>query len=155
MALELLFERFSPNLAPVATLSLLALLLFAAGFDIAQRKVPNALILAGISAGLALAAPAGWPGIGGAVTGGLAALFILLPAYASGMMGAGDVKLISIVGGFLGPHHFLFALLCIFLAGGALSIFYLWRSRLKGDSTGMPYAVAVLGGVAVYLSALS
>jgi len=70
-------------------------------------------------------------------------------------MGAGDVKLISMVGGFLGPHHFLFALLCIFMAGGALSMFYLLHQRLKGSSSGMPYAVAVLGGVSAYLSALS
>ena len=155
MPLEMLLERFPPNLAPVATLSLFALLLLAAGFDVAQRRVPNILIIVGVTTALTLATLSGWHGIGGAVIGGLAALVVLLPAYASGMMGAGDVKLISMVGGFLGPHHFLFALLCIFVAGGALSMFYLWRHRLKSSGSGMPYAVAVLGGVTAYLSALS
>lgn len=154
MALEMLLERFPPNLAPVATLILLALLVLAAGFDIAQRKVPNTLILVGITTALSLSTLSGWPAISGAVIGSLAALVILLPVYASGMMGAGDVKLISMVGGFLGPHHFLFALLCIFVAGGALSILYLWHQRFKASSSGMPYAVAVLGGVTAYLSAL-
>ena len=155
MAFEMLLERFPPNLAPVATLSLLALLLLAAGFDIAQRRVPNILIIVGATTALTLATHSGWPGISGAIIGSFTALFVLLPVYASGMMGAGDVKLISMVGGFLGPHHFLFALLCIFVAGGVLSMFYLWRQRLKGSASGMPYAVAVLGGVAAYLSALS
>ncbi|NBO81391.1 MAG: prepilin peptidase [Betaproteobacteria bacterium] len=155
MAFEMLLELSPFHLAPAATLSLLALLLLAAGFDIAQRRVPNTLIIVGATTALALATRSGWPGISGAVIGGLAALVVLLPVYVSGIMGAGDVKLISMVGGFLGPHHFLFALLCIFVAGGALSMFYLLRQRLKGSSSGMPYAVAVLGGVSAYLSALS
>jgi Flp pilus assembly protein protease CpaA len=71
------------------------------------------------------------------------------------MIGAGDVKLISVVGGFLGLHHFLFALLCIFLAGGLVSAFYLWRSKANAANSDVPYAVAVLGGVAAYLSVLS
>ena len=87
--------------------------------------------------------------------GGVAALVVLVPVYASGMIGAGDVKLISVVGGFLGLHHFLFALLCIFLAGGLVSAFYLWRSKANAANSDVPYAVAVLGGVAAYLSVLS
>jgi len=98
MAFEMLLERFPPNLAPVATLSLLALLLLAAGFDIAQRRVPNILIIVGATTALTLATHSGWPGISGAIIGSFAALFVLLPVYASGMMGAGDVKLISMVG---------------------------------------------------------
>jgi prepilin peptidase CpaA len=87
--------------------------------------------------------------------GGVAALVVLVPVYASGMMGAGDVKLISVVGGFLGLHHFLFALLCIFIVGGLVSAFYLWRSKANAAKSDVPYAVAVLGGVTAYLSVLS
>ena len=151
MAFEIFLERSPLHLAPFATLSLLSLLFLAAGFDIVQRKVPNTLIIGGLAFALILAWMSGWPGLGRMVSGSIAALIILLPVYSSGMMGAGDVKLISMVGGFLGLHHFLIALLCIFIAGGILSALFLWRSPLPNDSSGVPYAVAVVGGMSAYL----
>ena len=151
MAFEMLLERSPFHLAPLATLALLALLFLAAGFDIVQRKVPNILIAGGLAIAFVLAVTSGWPGLGRMASGSIAALVILLPVYANGMMGAGDVKLISMVGGFLGLHHFLFALLCIFIAGGILSALFLWRPQLTNDSSGVPYAVAVLGGMSAYL----
>lgn len=154
MAFEMLLERSPFHLAPFATLVLLALLFLAAGFDIVQRKVPNTLIAGGLAIAFVLAVMSGWSGLGRMASGSIAALMILLPVYASGMMGAGDVKLISMVGGFLGLHHFLFALLCIFIAGGILSALFLWRPQLSNDSAGVPYAVAVLGGMSAYLALL-
>jgi prepilin peptidase CpaA len=151
MTFEMLLERSPLHLAPLATLTLLSLLFLAAGFDIVQRKVPNVLIIGGLAIALMIALMSGWPGLGRLASGSIAALIILLPAYASGMMGAGDVKLISVVGGFLGFHHFLFALLCIFIAGGILSALFFWRPQLTNDGSGVPYAVAVLGGMSAYL----
>jgi prepilin peptidase CpaA len=155
MLFEMLLERSPLSPAAVSTLALLVLLVLAAGFDIAQRRVPNALIIGGLVVACSLAAFSGWSGLGRMALGSVAALVVLVPAYASGMIGAGDVKLISVVGGFLGLHHFLFALLCIFLAGGLVSAFYLWRSKANAANSDVPYAVAVLGGVAAYLSVLS
>ncbi|NBW00425.1 MAG: hypothetical protein EBR85_01690 [Betaproteobacteria bacterium] len=155
MLLEMLLERSPLSPAAASTLSLLVLLVLAAGFDIAQRRVPNSLIIGGLIVALSLAAFSGWSGLGRMALGSAAALVVLLPVYASGMMGAGDIKLISVVGGFLGLHHFLFALLCIFIAGGLVSAFYFWRPKANATNSGVPYAVAVLGGVAAYLSVLS
>lgn len=155
MAFEFIPDHLPLRSAPIAMPSLITLLFFAAGFDILQRRIPNILISGGITIALTLSVLSGWSGVSGALAGSAAALIVLIPAYLSGIMGAGDVKLISMVGGFLGPHHFLLALLCIFVAGGALSIFYLLRHRFGGSGSGMPYAVAVFGGVVAYLSALS
>lgn len=155
MAFEFLPDHLPSRFAPIALVSLVTLLFLAAGFDVLQRRIPNVLIIGGMTTALTLSVLSGWSGISSALAGSAAALVVLIPAYASGIMGAGDIKLISVVGTFLGPHHFLFALLCIFVAGGALSIFYLWRQRLKGSGSGVPYAVAVLGGVSAYLLAIS
>ena len=118
----MILERLPFSPAAVSTLALLVLLVLAAGFDIAQRRVPNSLIIIGLVVASSLAAFSGWSGLGRMALGGVAALVVLVPVYASGMMGAGDVKLISVVGGFLGLHHFLFALLCIFIVGGLVSL---------------------------------
>lgn len=151
MAFDFMTLRLPSSLAPVATVSLLALLLIAAGFDIAQRKVPNILVVSGLAMAFSFAVMSGWSGLGRMAMGSLAALVVLLPVYASGLMGAGDVKLISVVGGFLGLHHLLFALLCIFIAGGLLTVFYMVRTQFAMDTPGVPYAVAVFGGVLSYL----
>ena len=154
MAFDLVTPRLPSSLAPMATAALVGVLFLAAGFDIAQRKVPNALIIGGISMAFAFAAASGLLGVGRMALGTLAALVILVPVYAGGLMGAGDVKLISVVGGFLGVHQLLFALLCIFVAGGVLTAFYLLRTRFAVTVPGVPYAVAVFSGVLGYLAIL-
>lgn len=151
MAFDLWSYRLPSSLAPVAIVSLFSLLLLASIFDIAQRKVPNVLIISGFATALLLSVMSGWSGVGRMALGSIAALVVLLPVYATGLMGAGDVKLISVVGGFLGLHHLLFALLCIFIAGGLLSAFYLVRTQFALETPGVPYAVAIFSGTMSYL----
>jgi prepilin peptidase CpaA len=62
-----------------------------------------------------------------AIEGGAIGLAALLPMYLLRAMGAGDVKLMAMVGVFLGPVDVLGAVLATFLAGGALSLGYAWR----------------------------
>jgi prepilin peptidase CpaA len=150
MAINFEFFRLPSSIASIATISLLVLLFIAAGFDVIQRRIPNALIITGVVIAAAFASLAGFSGIGKMAAGLLAALVVLLPVYASGLMGAGDVKLISLVGSFLGLHHFLFALLCIFAAGGLLAVFFMLRDRKFVHAAGLPYGVAILSGVAGY-----
>ena len=121
---------------------LLAALAIALVTDLRQRKVPNALVAAGMVAGCffhALAAPGGGvlaqPGgaLGlGAALGGIAVGFaLLLPLYALRAMGAGDVKLLMMVGAFLGPLHTCGAAVLSFVAGGVLALgMALWQRSL-------------------------
>ncbi|WP_295524157.1 prepilin peptidase [uncultured Pseudacidovorax sp.] len=99
------------------------LLLWLAGAvfcDLRWRRVPNALVLAGmVGALLSLAVGAALPGLDGsaALMGGLAAFAVLLPFYALRLMGAGDVKFAAVLGLWLG----LAPLLPIAIAGSLLA----------------------------------
>lgn len=103
--------------------------------DIRSRRIPNAIVFAGALAGLALhlllpagaglfAAPMG--GLGWASSlGGLAlGLLVLMPMYALRLMGAGDVKLLAMVGAFVGAGAILPITVAIFAAGGVLALLF-------------------------------
>lgn len=117
-----------PYLTLLGTLLALALVC-----DAAQRRIPNWLILAGLSAGLAcsLWAGPGEPPPVASLLGALTGLAIMLPLYALGTMGAGDAKLMTAVGSFLGPLPVLGAAVLTFAAGGVLALAAaLWSGSL-------------------------
>ena len=62
-----------------------------------------------------------------AIEGLAIGLVVMLPMYLLRAMGAGDVKLMAMVGAFLGPEDVLGAILATFLAGGVLSLAYAWK----------------------------
>ncbi|MCB1907095.1 MAG: prepilin peptidase [Rhodocyclaceae bacterium] len=161
---------------------LISILTVACWFDMRERRVPNALILAGMLIAPVLGwAEAGAPGIGSALAGLAAGLAVLLPFFVLRMVGAGDVKLMSVVGGFTGAAALLPIALYTFIAGGllaavsllatrsgaqALSNFRLlllsMTSRVSGASVTtadlglktacrLPYAVAIACGVLAWL----
>lgn len=79
-------------------------LIVAAVIDGTQLRVPNwltfPLILSGwFYSGLVF----GWPGLAASLIGTVVGLALLLPAYAIGGMGAGDVKLLAGVGAWMYP----------------------------------------------------
>jgi hypothetical protein len=59
-----------------------------------------------------------------AIQGLFVGLVALLPMYLLRAMGAGDVKLMGLVGVFLGPLHVLGATLSILLVGGVLALVF-------------------------------
>jgi prepilin peptidase CpaA len=173
--------------------ALFSALLIAVLTDLRARKVPNALVLAGLFAGLAFQAiaeagkgifdvPAGaigvLPALGG-IAVGFAALF---PLYLLRAMGAGDVKLMMVIGAFLGPQQTFGVVMLTFVAGGVMALamalwqrsfaqlalnlrFMLTTSMVRmagGDSPRfeplaqtagrMPYAVAIAAGTLLQLA---
>jgi prepilin peptidase CpaA len=113
--------------------SLAALMLFASWRDLRTRRIPNKLILAGLVVGLSLqyliprgsglfSQDPGGLGLVEGCAGTAIGLLMLLPAYAMGAMGAGDVKLMAMVGAFLGPYGVVGAALLSMLAGGVLAV---------------------------------
>ncbi|NMG15029.1 A24 family peptidase [Aromatoleum bremense] len=107
--------------------------------DLRDRKVPNLLVLTGLLSALIfhgiadpgpgiLSAPGGAIGLLAAMAGiavGFAALF---PLYVLHAMGAGDVKLMMMVGAFLGPLQTLGVVVLTFAAGGVLALgMALWQ----------------------------
>lgn len=107
-----------------ARLGLLAGFLLAAALsDIATRKIPNRLILIGIAAGwLAQAFLPDGEGVISALKGMVFGFGLFLPLYLVRVMGAGDVKLMAMVGCFSGSPAILGIALCSVLAGGVLSL---------------------------------
>ncbi len=110
--------------------SLLAVLLVSSVTDIAWHRIPNTLLLPAFVLALALqASGGGLDGILSAIAGLLAGLAFLMPLHAMGGMGAGDVKLLGVVGAFLGPWGAFVAGIAALIAGAILGIAYIaWRS---------------------------
>jgi prepilin peptidase CpaA len=125
--------------------AVLAGLLVVAGWrDARTHRIPNRLVGAGMVAGLTLNAlsPAGLgffstlqPGAIGlmpAAAGLITGLGLFLPFYLVRGMGAGDVKLMAMVGAFLGPLSVIDAAVFSLVAGGVLSASVAaWNRTLK------------------------
>lgn len=128
---------------------LLCLVLQAAASDLAWRRIPNVLVLAGLLLALAIHWRLGGghallaQGVAGAAVG----LALFLPMYALGGMAAGDVKLIAMAGSFVGPWQALQLVVLSVMAGGVLALLCLQLARWRGGKAeGMPYAVAIAAG---------
>ena len=164
---------------------LIGLLLIAAVIDVRTGRIPNWLVFGGALYGLVYNAisPLYARDIGILFAlGGLAVgLVALLPAYLFRVMGAGDVKLMAMVGAFLGTWATVGAVLATLVAGGVLAIgLAVWSGGLvrmlrnvagmsrgvvlavatgmtawtahHGPSAGkMPYGVAIAVGTIAYL----
>lgn len=179
------------NLSPAFTAQVLlaAALLAAVGVDLKSRRIPNVLILVGLTvavlvhawavlqSAVPLAGNAAWSPLAGAGTG----LALMLPLYLLRAMGAGDVKLMAMVGAFVGAPTVVTAVLYTLLAGGLLSLVFMfgrgvaaqtfsnlrylltdWMVRvgsaqgaefapLQKTAARLPYAVAIASGTAASL----
>lgn len=166
------------------------LVISAAWIDCRTFRIPNRLVGWGLASGLALnmALPSGdgffsmTPGalgIGQALGGAAIGFGVLFPLYLTRTMGAGDVKLMSMIGAFLGPSATLTIIFLSFILGGALSLVIATRNKklrllitniyemllgmiLYMPMTGsverprqsagrMPYALVIAGGLFLYL----
>lgn len=142
MLLQLPGEIFRVMLAVVI---LCALLLVASYTDIRSRKIPNWITYPGIIAALGtngvgtVALWNGWAelaqlerlgyiGLGQSLLGFVTCGLILVACYIFFDIGGGDVKLLSMMGAFLGPEKGLEALLWTMALGGCLAaIIAIWQ----------------------------
>jgi prepilin peptidase CpaA len=114
---------------------LLALLLMASISDCRSYRIPNWLTFGGTTFALlySLVVPfSPQMGFGWALGGFALGLSFMLPLYMLGVMGAGDVKLMAMVGAFLGMTSTLYAVLLVFICGGLSALVYsAWRHSLR------------------------
>jgi prepilin peptidase CpaA len=124
----------------LSALALAAFLLAATISDVRARRIPNALVAAGMITALVLhvLAPVGdglfsaqWGSLGLAQPffGLLTGLAIFMPLYLFRAVGAGDVKLLAMAGAWLGPLLVLGAALLTLVAGGLLALAVMVATR--------------------------
>lgn len=164
---------------------LLLLVTAAAVFDLKSRRIPNGLVLVGLVASLILqiifSSFSSLYGFKNWGYGLLVGFGLFLPLYLLRAMGAGDVKLMAMVGSFLDPGSAIGAVLTTLVVGGALAITVaLWNGVLQqvvtntrtqltltmfkklsgGDAQleampssagNLPYAVAIAVGTLIHL----
>jgi prepilin peptidase CpaA len=92
-------------------------------FDVKSHRIPNWLVFFGALLGLSYQAFSTY-GIGAmaSIQGLAVGLAAFMPLYLLRAMGAGDVKLMAMVGTYLGPLSTLGAVLTVFIAGGVLAM---------------------------------
>ncbi|WUR13300.1 prepilin peptidase [[Empedobacter] haloabium] len=165
-------------------LLLCVLLALAVWHDLRARRIPNAIVFPGAVLALALHAllpageglfgtPMGSLGLLSSLGGWALGLAFLMPMYALRLMGAGDVKLLAMVGAFVGAGQILTVGIATLLAGGVLALAVAaWQGSLRrvlnntyqtmlhagltqlsdgialpaAASGRLPYAVAIAGG---------
>jgi prepilin peptidase CpaA len=165
-------------------ITILLLLLFVAAWqDFNSYHISNLLVIPGAALGVLLnAIPPEGLGIFESLLGWIVGLLLLMPFYLLRVMAAGDVKLMAMVGAFLGSQAMIDVLLYVFLAGGVLALSVAWyRGALKRlfyntlimlssvaprrfqldpslnvgaiiDTNKLPYGVAIAAGTAIFLA---
>ena len=125
------FAPFPPQPIPLCVIGLVVL---TASTDIVCRRIPNRVIAMGLIAALLVQAYLQGPvtGIGNWLAGGLAGFALLLPLYVLRATAAGDVKLLTMVGAWVGPTMILYIALATFVIGGVWSVAWtLLRGRMQ------------------------
>lgn len=126
-------------------------LLYAAFTDIRSRTISNWLNLA-----IAIVAPVFWwasglslwPDVAIQLGVAIAAFAVFAAMFAFGMMGGGDVKLLTALALWIEPNAFLQLLLVMAIAGGLLTIAmaFFHAMRKRKEKLAIPYGVAIAIG---------
>lgn len=130
------------TLDSLPTAILLTVLIAAAVIDMKRHRLPNVLTVSAAVLGIIFQCWLhGWSGFLNGLAGFCTGLFVLLPFYAGRWMGAGDVKLMAVVGIFLGWPD---SLLAVALTTGAGSIAALGLMAAQGGLTNYLYRYGLM-----------
>ena len=114
-------------------LAIIAVISLAAFFDLEWRRIPNWLIVFGLIAGLGLSGLRGMNEFYHSLLGMGVGIGVLFIPFAFRWIGAGDVKLLGVMGAFVGPYLLPRVLWYSALATGVMTIFSLIFRRLSMD----------------------
>ena len=109
---------------------LAAVLVICAITDLIYRKIYNMVLLPALLFAIGFNLfQGGWLGLSQSLLGMLVGLLILIIPFAKGGMGAGDVKLLAVVGALKGFPFVVYAAIGMGLAGGVMAL-GIWFYRL-------------------------
>ncbi|MDH3275966.1 MAG: A24 family peptidase [Gammaproteobacteria bacterium] len=118
-------------LSTAAALVLFVLLAAAVATDLRSHRIPNMLLLPALSLALMLhTMTSGTDGLIVAATGLTLGLAMLFPFYLAGGIAAGDVKLLGVVGSFVGPWGVVVSGLATMMAGAVFGVAVIVWQRL-------------------------
>ncbi len=93
-------------------------------FDRKSGRIPNHLIMLGLLTGLIyVIRENGYTGIAGAIISMAWPILLLYVLFLLRVLGAGDIKLFSVISVFLDHHQMLTVIYLSFLAGAAVAVF--------------------------------
>lgn len=99
-------------------------------WDLKYRKIPNGWIVTGLLCGLwQQIYDHGWTGAGIYFSGVLIPLIFPGFLYYFRMIGAGDIKLLCVIGGYLGPERVLWCIVYTILFGGLISAVLIFKRK--------------------------
>ncbi len=150
----MLYRAASAPLSPTGMV-LTVTLCVSAVFDLVSRRIPNLLLFFSLLALIVIASLSGFYELLRLLVGALFGIVLILPAYLCRSMGAGDVKLVGVVGAAVGALHVPSILLSTILIGGLISSVFLFSKNQTLKESGIPYAVAITGGVLQHFLFLS
>ncbi len=159
-ALFLLVAWFTPEVSPllVARLLLVCILVVLFGIDLHHQILPNAITLPGIVIGFlfSLAGSPGWIDsllgilLGGGILYGIAAAYYAVRREEG--LGMGDVKMLAMIGAFLGWKAVLVTLMLSTFAGAIVGVALIAFSR-GGMKLALPFGTFLaLGALAAMLA---
>lgn len=94
--------------------------------DMISLRIPNWITFPGLAVGLSyFSLTRGYEGFLFSMAGALTGLGLLIIPYIIGATGAGDVKLMGVVGSILGPHGVFAVFILSYILGGAYALFLL------------------------------
>ena len=115
--------------AVLATSALTVVVILAAWFDLRERRIPNVIVFPAALVGMGLNAARGWDGLWFGGKGLLIGFGLLFIPYLLRAMGAGDVKFLAAIGGFVGGTGVVRVLLLALLAYPILAIGFLIQQQ--------------------------
>jgi prepilin peptidase CpaA len=105
-------------------------LIVAAYIDGKELRVPNWITFPMVFSGLIFNAyMTGWSGLGLGLVGMCVGLLCLLPLYAVGGMGAGDVKLMAGIGAWLGWRITMYSFVATVVVGAVMAVVMVWYKK--------------------------
>lgn len=155
MLLDMMLYRAASAPLSLTGIVLAVTLCISTVFDLVFRRIPNLLLFFSLLALIVIASLSGFYELLRLLVGALFGIVLILPAYLCRSMGAGDVKLVGVVGAAVGALHVPSILLSTTLIGGLISSVFLLSKNQKLKESGIPYAVAITGGVLQHFIFLS
>jgi leader peptidase (prepilin peptidase)/N-methyltransferase len=135
-----LFNKFFLSIEFIKYAVLVSMLILITFVDLERQEIPDEVILFGLIVGLIFnlfdIKANMLPGIIGFVLGG--GIFLLIAILTNGAMGGGDIKLMAVLGLFLGWKFILLISLIAFVIGAVASL-VLIAAKIKGTKDYIPF----------------